>query len=419
MIFVYSKQTSERLRYVLDFCFKSKGEDWVIVTSMGKWEDILDGVRINYSREENLDSDLHIEPQGLLFHSGIEKVDLTINEQEGNRIELNGSEDPFSIIFYLLSRMEEYIDEDRDEHDRMKASNHSLVKLGRHKEPVCDDLTKKLWETLQLDYSGILGRFEAVPSFDIDVAWAYKHKGFLRTFGAYVKSDNKKERLSIIRNKEHDPYDTYSTIHEIAARVDRIICFALLGDWSKYDKNIHWKNDKLGSLLRGLNAAGGMGIHPSYQSHLDPTKINTEKQRLEEIVGHGIHKSRQHFLRLRMPETYKMLLAADLNRDYSMGFADQIGFRAGTSFPYQWFDLDANTETDLLVFPFVYMDSALKDYLNLSPLEARLEVEELIDNVEDVGGLFMFIWHNHSINDLDEWKGWKMLLDYTMDKVAP
>ena len=234
-----------------------------------------------------------------------------------------------------------------------------------------------------------------------------------------MKSDNKKERWAILRNKEHDPYDTYSTIHEIAARVERIICFALLGDWSKYDKNIHWKNEHLGSLLRGLNAAGGMGIHPSYQSHLDRERINMEKERLEQIVGHSIRKSRQHFLRLRIPESYKMLLGADLNRDYSMGFADNIGFRAGTSFPYQWFDLDANTKTDLLIFPFAYMDSALKDYLNLNPLEARLEVEELIDNVEDVGGLFMFIWHNHSINDLDEWKGWKMLLDFTMDKVAP
>jgi hypothetical protein len=428
MIFVYSKQTSNRLRYVLDFCFGSKGKDWQIVTSIGKWEDVYDACRINYSREQDMDCDLHIEPHGLLFDSGVSgqpNLEFQADYKKGEEkptatqaLSLNGYHDPFAIIFYLLSRMEEYGDMDRDEHDRFKASNHSLVKLGLHKRPIADELVKDIWDDLQLNYQPVLDRFEAVPSFDIDVAWAYKNKRLVRMIGGYIRSENKKQRRKVLRNKETDPFDTYTIIHEIAARVDRVICFALLGDWSRHDKNIHWKNEKLGSVLRGLNAAGGMGIHPSYNSYMNPTKIAQEKRRLEEIVGHSIHKSRQHYLRLRFPDSYKMLLAADLNRDYSMGFADNIGFRAGTSFPFYWFDLDADKMTDLLVFPFAYMDGALKDYLGLKPMEARLEVEELIENVEDMGGLFMFIWHNSSIGEYAEWKGWKMVLDYTMDKVT-
>ncbi|MBN4072752.1 polysaccharide deacetylase family protein [Crocinitomix catalasitica] len=415
MIFIYSKQTSPRLKYVLDFCFSYKGLEWRMVTSMGKWEDIYDASRINYSREE-MDCDVHIDPHGLLFETGV-NPEVSLEADQEALLTINEKEDPLALVFYLLSRMEEYNDTDRDDHDRLKSENHSLVKLGLHKRPMVDELVKKLWDDLGLNYKPVLDRFEAVPSFDIDVAWAYKNKKLIRTVGGYLRSDNKKARRLVLRNKQADPFDTYSIIYEVAAKVDRVICFALLGDLSKYDKNIHWKNQKLASVIRGLNAGGGMGIHPSYKSHLNPSKLAEEKRRLEKIVGHSINKSRQHYLRLKMPETYKMLLATGITRDYSMGFADNIGFRAGTSFPFQWFDLDANQQTDLLVFPFAYMDGALKDYLGLKPLEARLEVEELIENVEDVGGVFMFVWHNSSINNHAEWKGWRKLLDYTMDKV--
>ncbi|MCG8573743.1 MAG: polysaccharide deacetylase family protein [Flavobacteriales bacterium] len=419
MISIFSKHKNDRLCYVLEFCFDTKYEEWRLITDPDEWEKSEDDSKINYS-DLPLESDLQIIPHSILFEKKIPnnlKLSVNPNEKGIRSLELDQIADPFAIIFFLLSRAEEYGAQDRDAHDRFKASNHSLVKLGLHKRPIADEIVKDLWLRLKLDYSLIQKQFQAVPSFDIDVAWAYKNRKFGRTIGSFIKSKNKKERIGVLLGRKKDPYDTYSVIHSIASRVDRIICFALLGDWSKYDKNIHWKNPHLGSLIRGLNAAGGMGIHPSYYAHLDSAQTGKEKERLEEIVGHEIRKSRQHFLRLKLPESYRLLLDNGLVRDYSMGFADNIGFRAGTSFPYHWFDLKANKKTDLLVFPFAYMDSALKDYLKLSPTEARLEVEELVENVQDVGGVFMFIWHNSSITDRDEWEGWKSLLDFTMSKI--
>ena len=115
-----------------------------------------------------------------------------------------------------------------------------------------------------------------------------------------------------------------------------------MSDWGKYDKNINWKNQDYQSLIRGLNANGGMGIHPGYETHLNPTKVKEEQNRLAEIVGHEVTKSRFHFLRFELAKSYQILLDNGITKDYSMGYADDIGFRAGTSVPFKFFNLEKN-----------------------------------------------------------------------------
>jgi len=305
----------------------------------------------------------------------------------------------------------------RDKHDRYMAKNSVLVKSGIQKKPFADILVKQIWKKIELDYTIVQDGFQCVPSFDIDIAWAYKNRTLARRIGSGLTKGNLKERIKVNLGKAQDPYDTYAHINEISTKVNRIICFSLLGDWSKYDKNIHWKNENYRSLIRGLNSSGGMGIHPSYESYLKPEQLEKEISRLEQIVGHEIVKSRQHFLRLKLPESYEMLAALGIQRDFTMGYAEEIGFRAGTSFPYHFFNLRTNKPMNLLVFPFAYMDSALKDNLKLSTDQAKEVITDLTNEVKNVGGVLMCIWHNSSINDLGEWKGWRDVLDYNISLV--
>lgn len=413
MISVFTEHITPRLTYVLDFCFAQKGFEYQCITDPSVWSKIK-SIRINYSALA-LPSEVSILPHGLLFETDVrEGINLS---SEGDRIYIDKLDDPLAVIFHCLTRYEEYLPNERDEHDRFKAKNAVLVKLKLNDKPVCDLLNKMIWEKLGLDYSIIQKRFECVPSFDIDVAWAYKNRKLIRTIGAGIKGNNLGQRLRVLIGKEKDPYDTYSYIAEVSARVNRIICFAPVGDWGKFDKNIHWKNFAYQSLIRGLNATGGMGIHPSYDSHLNPDKLETEISRLEQIVGHEIVKSRQHFLRLRIPESYQMMVKQSIQRDFTMGWAEETGFRAGTSFPYYFFDLTKNVQEYLLIFPFAYMDGVLKDQYKLTPALAKEKVEQLTNEVKNVGGVLMCIWHNSSINDSGEWKGWKEVLDYNLSLV--
>ncbi|MBK6903035.1 MAG: polysaccharide deacetylase family protein [Saprospirales bacterium] len=127
--------------------------------------------------------------------------------------------------------------------------------------------------------------------------------------------------------------------------------------------------------------------------------MKEEKERLEGICGQQIRKSRQHFLRLRLPESFRALLEADLTEDYSMGYADAIGFRAGTSVPFRWYDLAGENATGLLVVPFQVMDITLKKYMGLSPEEATKRMLDLVNVVRRTGGTFCCIWHNSSFDE--------------------
>ena len=410
MILVYAPEESKRLRHTLDFIFSQKDEEYQVCLDASEFKR-KEGVKLNYSKE-SLEAQLSINPSELLFESGI-NPELKLSKKE-DVFYIGDYNDPFAVIFFLLSRYEEYQKHEKDVHGRFKSISSQQFKLGVLSKPIADILVKQIWSNLGLDYNPIQSRFECVPSFDIDVAWAFKGRPLWRTLGSMTKGFGN-GRLKVLMNRKKDPYDTYSEMVHISTKLNRIICFTLLSDYGKYDKNISWKNQEYQSLIRGLNSSGGMGIHPGYNSFLKAETQKKETKRLEEIVGHSITKNRFHFLRFELPKSYQILEENGITKDYSMGYADNIGFRAGTSFPYYHFDLETNESSNLLVFPFAYMDSALKDYLKLDLTKAKERVQQLMQEVHAVGGLFMCVWHNSSITNKGEWEGWKDILDFTVN----
>ena len=161
------------------------------------------------------------------------------------------------------------------------------------------------------------------------------------------------------------------------------------------------------SLIKDISSKAVTGIHPSFASNQMPEKITVEKKRLKEITGDEVTKSRQHFLKLRFPDTYRNLLAAGITDDYTMGFAEDIGFRAGLCTPFLWYDLKEEKQTGLTVHPFAVMDGTLNNYLKLSPEQAVEKVKGIIQEVKNVKGEFITIWHNETLSDWREWKGWR------------
>jgi hypothetical protein len=162
-----------------------------------------------------------------------------------------------------------------------------------------------------------------------------------------------------------------------------------------------------------------IGIHPSFASNHQLEKIKIEKERLEKISGKKISYSRQHFLKLTFPHTYRNLLAVGITDDFTMGYADAIGFRAGICTPFRWYDLERETETHLTIHPFAVMDGTLNNYLKLSPTLAIEKTKEIINKVKQVNGKFIFIWHNETLSDWKEWKGWKNVYEEIIKAALP
>jgi hypothetical protein len=259
------------------------------------------------------------------------------------------------------------------------------------------------------------------PTFDIDNAYAYQLKGGIRsvvsTAKDLIKGDRKRlaEREQVRKGSMRDPYDTYDYIESVAERGFEVNMFWLLGDYGKFDRNITYKDPRHQRLIRNMGRIAKVGIHPSYKSNSYEYYLNAERERLETILDHPVDHSRQHFLKMKLPGTYQHLEMAEIRHDYSMGYAEHLGFRCGTARPHLWFDLTKNRVSSLMVHPFAYMDGTLNEYLVLDTLTSKELISKLYAEVKKYGGDFVFIWHNETIGNYGKWVGWKEVLEFTLN----
>ena len=205
-----------------------------------------------------------------------------------------------------------------------------------------------------------------------------------------------------------DPFDTFDLILEQHHKHDlESVFFFHVGDYDVHDKSIPVSSIKLQALVKGINDYADIGLHPSYTSCLKPEKLSVEFTRLAKLVHQPITKSRFHFIKLNLPQSYRELIENDVKEDYTMGYASKMGFRAGVCSPFNFYDLDYDTPTTLKVYPFYLMEATIKYYFKEGPENAIDYFKEYIDKVKKHNGTFVSLWHNDSLSEWDYWKGWK------------
>lgn len=428
MILVYSEEITPRIEYIFQLIFVQILRIEVSFTTNPHEFLYSESPKINYSQKKFRD-EIYIKPHGLLSQKNIETVEIKPVKYNSETFFFESSPDsifPFDMFaasFYLLTRYEEYFETELDKFGRFPASKSILAEFNLLKKPVVDIWAKWLAKEIHKRFPQITfikWRFKFISTIDIDNAWAYLNKGFWRTYGALTKLLLKgnisefKSRVRVLKGKEKDPYHTYEYLDAFFTNnEEKLKFFFLLGDYGKFDKNVSHENHGFQKLIQRISMEYEIGIHPSFAGfvHGCHGKVIKEKERLEKIVERKITKSRQHYLNLKFPKTYKNLIKAGIAEDYTMGFADQIGFKAGTCTPYYFYDLENEMKTDLLIVPFQVMDGTLLHYLKLSPENAFAEVEKIMHEVKEVGGTFVSIWHNETVNDLGEWKGYREVFE--------
>lgn len=430
-ILILIPRRSNRLVYTINhFCKEYMGIESKYCT---KAEDFkaYEGPKMHYGYSA-LEDEFFIAADQMIFERGIQDQDLNMGEYNGLPSLFQTynphSQYPFDIFsasFYLLSRYEEYLPFMKDKYGRFAASESLAFQKEFLQKPLIDiwamDLQAKLVKLFpQLEITK--NEYQFIPSIDIDAAYAYKHKGTLRLMGGYAKNlrdlDFKdfKLRTEVLYGKQKDPFDTFDYLFGLHQEKKlKAIFFILFADYGTNDKNTPTYNRSFRELVAYISDHAEVGIHPSFTSNTLNVKLKKEVTSLAKAIHRDISKSRQHFLILHMPTTYRNLINMGITDDYSMGYADQIGFRASTSRSFLFYDLEMEYTTALRIHPFAAMEGTLRDYLQLNVEDAFIAFKQIIDEIKAVNGTYISLWHNESVSDKNRWVGWRNLYENMID----
>jgi hypothetical protein len=431
MIRVYCDHITARHRFIFGFIFGDILGTALELTTDAEEFASFDGPKFSYS-VYGFPGVMNFRPHPILEEKGINVQHINKSTWNGLPVffQVEGPSvlpfDPFALSFYLISRYEEYLPFEPDEHGRFRPELSLAFKEDFLRIPLVDAIAHELKTLLKagfpfLDFPG--QKFRFIPSFDIDIAYAHLGKGFSRALAAWVKlllkfeTEQVKERISVLFNRKKDPYDNFSLHLELAEKYGHhLLYFVLLGNFSRFDRNTSYKSIRFRKLLQQLSLKAEMGIHPSHRSHLRPDLWERETRRLGEIIEKPVKNNRFHFLRLKFPESYRLLVAKGITDDYSLGYSSVNGFRASTCTPFYFYDLENDETTGLRFHPFIFMDSAMIDHLKIPPEEAVMEIQSLVGQVEKYGGEAIGIWHNYSLSEKDQYTGWQDVLRSIFEK---
>ncbi len=420
MILIYSNTSGPRLTYACNFIFNTfLGIPFKIIQDKNPPLN-ENTILINYSGEV-INNSQQIFPSGLLDETKINPSQPEMLRKNKTPVlfpEKNSFTgfDIFSAVFYMLSRYEEYQEFKADHHGRFPATASLAFKNNFLAIPVVDiwitefaDTLKKINPSIKISEK----KFSYHSTIDIDNAFAYKGKAGIRKYGAMAKSflngktEEIRTRAKVLSGKLPDPYDAYDFQIALSEKTRvPLTYFVLYTQKNTYDTSLPPGNTEMDKLVRKLASRANLGIHPSYYSSEQTEKLAEEIKQIGTLINKPVNKSRQHFLRMRFPATLRALMQNSITEEYSMGFSTHNGFRAGTSCSFNFYDLQKDEETNLLMVPFHVMDSVFYDQQKVSAEEAISEILSIAEEVMKVKGDLVSVWHDRSFDEKG-FPGWK------------
>jgi hypothetical protein len=423
VLIIYCPHITSRLRYIAS-------------TLLGNHVLILDdkenylqnpSEKLNYSATRIADNEVWMKPHGLLDETNIKSQTIDCFEWNGLKAFFKTDGDiPFDFLsasFYLLSRYEEYLPHELDSYGRYAHENSIAYKQSFLNLPLVNLWLReiaKLFPQSHFPFSTI----NFLPTYDIDIAYCYKQHlmvkkvfGFFRDF---LKGNLEKvtERAGVYSGMKKDPFDIYDWLDDLHKKhqLKANYFFLVAQERKGYDKNLSPKTKAMQQLMKSHAAKYAVGVHPSWQSGDDSTLLSEEKQIVEKATGKAITRSRQHYIRMELPKTYRLLLKNNIKDDYSMGYGSINGFRASYTLPFKWYDLQNEQETNLTIHPFCYMEANSYFEQKMTPTQAEDELQHYYDVVKNVNGQLITIFHNHFLTEQPEWVSWRRMYEHFLQR---
>ena len=292
--------------------------------------------------------------------------------------------------FFFISRAEELINSQRDEHGRFLAKYSILGQQNRLMIPTVDEYARMLMKMLDLPLP--------VPSFskiylthDVDSIDHYRH---LRGAIGGILRGQWRNVLASLRDIHNDPAFTFSWLISQDKKVEGAECIYFVKDTTGkgYDYPQYKLDGKDFETVQQLieNSGAKIGWHGSYYGG----RLKVKSERLK------VRLHRSHYLRCSL-DRMQELVDMGAKEEFTMMFPDHVGFRLQTSRAVRWINPKTMTLTNLVLHPLSIMDCTLSNanYMNLSEDEAYFECQRLLEKIHQNAGEVVLLWHNTIIAD--------------------
>jgi len=421
MLLIYTHKITPRFTYTMKQVFtRILGVEVGFTT---KIEDFIKHTdeKITYTKQP-LQNEFFIRSNDLLFEQGINDIQIQIHEWEGTPCFFSAGErsnvpfDIFAASFYLLSRYEEYLPHVKDLHGRFSPKDSIAYQNDFLKQPIVDIWALKLLELLKEKFPGLNykeRRYNYLSVLDVTTSHSYANRGLFRGTAGFLldlgtlKFKRVWERIMVGLKRRKDPYDNFEQLIAWHQSYNvKSIFFFQFADYSKYDKNVSTNSNHFKSLIKYIADYAKVALDASYSSFRDIELLKKEKNNLENVINRSVNYSRMRYNRVDVPESYRNLITAEFTDDFTMGYTHEMGFRAGTCTPFQFYDIPLEVKQPIKIHPFALHDYALLTAKNEEQIAEKIKA--IHAEVKKVGGSFVTVFSNELLGG-DEKFDWKKI----------
>ena len=309
------------------------------------------GPKLSYSKKPLAD-EFHITSHSLLFEQGVQVQEINLEKWNGipiffkNEIQSHIPYDIFATSFYMLSRYEEFLPHIKTtdgyfDPDRSLSGINNFIEL-----PVVD-----LWvKEFKLSLSKVFNKIQFENSYkakkqiliDVQLPFRYKNHSLLMMIGHFFQSIwklnlfNLFEQILVLLRIKKDPFESFSNWRKLFQNTTiKTKVFFLYSESSSFESTVSIFNLAYIKIIKSIGDSFSLGLLVSVKSQLEPSlflnkeKINFNKLTLRPVtdvrMSHGIQN---------VSNAYTDLVSREFMSDYSMGYKNRIGFRAGTATPF-------------------------------------------------------------------------------------
>ena len=268
--------------------------------------------------------------------------------------------DIFSSCFFMLTRWEEYVNKNRDFHDRFPATESLAFKQDFLDIPIVNEHVEILKNTLlELDSTLLFKKHvsKTYISCDVDQPFDCSVENLINLIRASAGDIFKRKSIKVFvkrvaryifnkfGNYRYDENYTFDWYMDACEKVGLKAAFYFIPSSVEFQNGCYELQDKkIQRLIKYIDNRGHeIGVHGSYQTYQDKEKTKIQKNILDDTldnlnISQQVVGNRQHYLRWDSAVTPSVLEYAGFEYDTTGSYADKSGFRYGVCYEFSMFD---------------------------------------------------------------------------------